>query len=139
MQTVFPERARVREVLKSGRTNPNHEDETSRRQFTRVYHLGEVAVCQLMYCNTLGISLQTVTTALKKKGVVVATTDQRGGNNKRHTDGRDHIRTHIKLFPIKDTHYCRKETNRQYLHERLSVAIMYKLYQKWCDENNIRE
>ena len=136
VQTIFPERGRTRERLKSGRANPNYE-ETSRRQLTRLYHLGEVKVCQVMYCNTLGISFQTVTTALLKKGVLVAKKDRRGGNRRKHTDGRENIRRHIKLFPIKDSHYCRKQTLRQYLHERLSVAIMYKLYQKWCERNKI--
>ena len=63
-------------------------------------------------------------------------TGKRRGNNKKRINERELIREHIRLFPTKDTHYCRKDTKKRYLHERLSVHTMYKMYVVWCQEKN---
>ena len=69
------------------------ESENSRRDFTRTYELNGQRVCKVMYCNTLAITDQTITTALKKKEAMksqsVCSKDQRGGNNKKWVEGRE--------------------------------------------------
>ena len=64
--------------------------------------------------------------------------DRRGGNNPKRTDEREQIIEHIKLFPVKNTHYCRKDTNKRYLHEKLTIGKMHKLYEKWCKKKGIQ-
>ena len=41
--------------------------ETSRRNYTRTYYINGEKVCRVMFCNTLSISAQTITTAFEKK------------------------------------------------------------------------
>ncbi|XP_031355412.1 uncharacterized protein LOC116179702 [Photinus pyralis] len=43
---------------------------------------------------------------------------------------------HIKRFPVIESHYCRRTTKRKYLEPNLSVAKMYNLYVKDCEEKN---
>ena len=139
VKQIPTERSRVRKVLKDGTKNVQGMEEGSRRTLSRVYYLGEVKVCKKMYLNTLQISMQTIDTAFKKQGSVVVTMkDNRGGNNPKKENERELIRKHIKLFPIKDSHYCRKHNYRRYLHEKLSVAKMYKLYKVWIEKQGLK-
>ena len=39
------------------------------------------------------------------------------------------IRQHIESFTPMESHYCRKQTDRKYLPENLSLRKMYRLYQ----------
>ena len=138
VKQVPVERSRVCETLKDGSVNRKAE-EGSRRTLTRHHFLGEVKVCKTMYLNTFKISMQTVDTAFQKQGTVaVNQRDQRGGNNKKRGEERELIREHIRRFPVKDTHYCRKHTNKKYLHEKLSVSKMYQLYKVWMLQKGIR-
>ena len=100
-------------------------------------NINGVPVCRVMFEKTLGISGQVMKTVLEKSDThgVVTKGDLRGGpgNRKSH---RENVIAHIKLFPTRDSHYCRRETNTRYLHEGLSLKEMYKLYTKWCSEKS---
>ena len=125
-------------VVKSLKGRCTTYEADSRRDYTLTYFIGETQVCKNMFLATLGISEQIVRTAFAKCGDRVTATceaDKRGGNRKRKINEREIIKEHIRMFPTKDSHYCRKQTNKRYLHERLSVSKMYKLYVKWCQEN----
>ena len=77
---------------------------------------------------------KVVETALHKRDSVCAKKDDQGGNRKCKQKERDEPREHIKMFPTKHSHYCGKNTNEMFLHERLTTEIMYKLYVTWCKE-----
>lgn len=48
----------------------------------------------------------------------------------------DDDKQHISMFPKVESHYCRKNSNREYLEENLSYAVMYRLYQEWARGND---
>jgi hypothetical protein len=55
-------------------------------------------------------------------------TDKRGKHtpaNKTSDETLDSIRQHIMSFPIMDNHYKRKDTNRKFLQQDLSITKMY--------------
>ena len=54
--------------------------------------------------------------------------------NKTDDSKRDAVKEHIKSFPTVESHYCRKDTQRQYLDSKLSVNKMYDLYVKKCED-----
>ena len=49
----------------------------------------------------------------------------------------DSIRQHIMSFPIMDSHYKRKDTNRKFLQQDLSITKMYDLYKANCTAEEI--
>lgn len=125
---------------------PNKEmpTETSTRNQSRIYKIAnkneKVQVCQTMFCNTLNISKQLVYTDLKKerKGDPQLI-DKRGTSSKRPraideriTEG---VKEHINMFPKVESHFCRRDSAREYLEGNLNYAVMYRLYVKWTEEN----
>ena len=55
---------------------------------------------------------------------------------KPNTTMRAMIEEHIELFPCVDSHYCRQESQRQYLASDLSISKMYNLFQEWAPEHH---
>jgi hypothetical protein len=97
----------------------------------------EVQVCQKMFINTLGISYQTVRTAVSKKmsNTGAVPDDKRG---KKSTPSlvstviRQSIIDHINKFPRVESHYCRKHSKAKYLDEHLDRAKMHRMYVLEC-------
>ena len=69
----------------------------------------------------------------------MAPSDGHGRNILKCTDEREKIIKHIKHFPVKATQYWRKGTNKRYLHEKLTIGKMHKLYEKWCEEKGYKD
>lgn len=116
---------------------------SSRRKESRVYCLPsnntQVQVCQGFFLATLHISEDIVATALKGKLTGnIAPQPQQGKQINRQEIDRDVIRDHIQSFPKVASHYCRKDTNFEYLSEGLNLARMYNLYTQYCAENNMK-
>lgn len=120
----------------------------SRRQFSRKYFLTginniQIEVCQVMFMNTLNISLKKIRVTMAKKkitGAGICLTDGRGhhSNHPKTSDqDKNNIRDHIKMFPFKESHYSRNKTNKKYfLNPDLSISRMYDLYKNHCTENH---
>ena len=105
---------------------------------TSKYSIRGKRVCKVMYLNTLGVTDQCLTTAFKKnvgRKSSTSTVDLRGGNHKKRVSEKELIKEHIKLVPVKDSHYCRKDSNKKLLHEQLTISKMYNLYKEWCANN----
>jgi hypothetical protein len=49
-------------------------------------------------------------------------------HNKTPTQDRDIVRQHIESFPTMESHYTRKDSNKQYLSCDLSIRKMVDLY-----------
>jgi hypothetical protein len=67
-------------------------------------------------------------------------TDKRGKHtpaNKTSDETLDSIRQHIMSFPIMDSHYKRKDTNRKCLQHDLSITKMYDLFKAKCTAEEI--
>lgn len=99
-----------------------------------------VTVCKKMFLQTLNINDRTVFTALMKQETQTIT-DLRGRHtnrqNKIHQDTTESVINHINLFPRKESHYLRKQTQREYLDEKLNCAKMYRLYVEWMKDNPV--
>jgi hypothetical protein len=46
------------------------------------------------------------------------------------------VMNHINSFPRVPSHYCRKDSTREYLGSELNLAIMYRLYVAKCQEED---
>lgn len=125
--------------------NPGTE---SRRKFSRKYYFkikhDEIKVCKFMFLNTLNISESWLTTALAKmqsSGAVIS--DERGKHKNRPAtikqEIKDSVRNHIKMFPTVPSHYTRKDSQKKYLEEGLSIQKLFRLYTDFCNENKIIE
>lgn len=79
-----------------------------------------------MFLHTFDVSIKTVKSALTKNSP-----DKRGKHSNRRRLNQvllDSVKTHIKRFPVVESHYCRVDTRRKYLNEDLNVAQMHRLY-----------
>ncbi|CAG9839576.1 unnamed protein product [Diabrotica balteata] len=124
------------------------EDGISRRKFTRNYFLTtdenqSIEICQAMYLQTFDLTLKKVRIIVEKKRASqsnICPMDGRGKHfkhSKIQTDRKDVIRKHINSFPAYNSHYSRERTSKKYLSPDLSVAEIYRLYCKYCRNNNI--
>ena len=124
-------------VIAKQRTRKRKEESDQEKHGTVKRFIDNQEVCKTMFQNTLGISQQVLKTVLCKRdenGVIE--NDQRGKTGTKPSSKEDVIR-HIKLFPVKDTHYCRSGTERRWLHEDLNLPKMQNLYIKWSTEQNL--
>ena len=95
----------------------------------------KIRVCKRFFLMTLDISDQTVNGPLKKQRqrLVQSATDGRGkhtAHNKTPDSDLQTVRAHIQSFPALESHYCRKDSKRQYLESNLNIKQMYRLYEK---------
>lgn len=125
--------------LKRKKTAVNKEN--SKRANTIKWRLPvsieKIRVCKTFFLETLDISDQMVITANKKAlSIGICSTDKRGKHkNRPHSislQKKQFVREHIKSFPTVDSHYCRKDSQKQYLSPELSVSKMYRLYVEKC-------
>lgn len=128
-------------------TSPfSSEDESetapSRRKKTFFYHLPSEGgkrekVCQTFFLNTLGISHQIVKTVAKKTTLPAQTVqeDQRGLTHYSRVSEKTKqlIKDHISSFEKVESHYCRKQSSKEYLSPNLNLSKMYVLYLKHCE------
>lgn len=124
----------VRQISKKSTTTTKIE---SRRQKTNIFYLpmkgSTVKICQKLFLNTLGITEKIMRTALEKlqdTGVILK--DRRGGRCKAAVEidqaNRKLIENHINRFPRVESHYCRSNTSREYLHSDLTIKKMYAMF-----------
>ena len=61
---------------------------------------------------------------------MVIAPDQRGKNKKKTISPEiiESVKEHINLFPRVPAHYCRKDTEMEYLDSDLNVRLMHKFY-----------
>ena len=117
-----------------------------------------VPVCKKMFMNTLDITDIVFLLAHKKdrEGIMgvelheeVTEEDEGACANKRLTVLEDNkfrrpknkqmrclIENHIELFPVIDSHYCRRRSKRQYLATDLSITKMYELFCEWSKDEH---
>ncbi|VDH95527.1 Hypothetical predicted protein [Mytilus galloprovincialis] len=99
--------------------SPSKKRKQVARTFTFIVEGQSVRVCKMFFTATLGISRKTIETALKKKqNNSSPISDKRGkhsAHNRTPTEDLNIIRAHIEAFPVVESHYTRKDTNRKYL------------------------
>lgn len=123
----------------------NDKRKTS-REFVLCNSSGEKnRVCLKFFCATFSISHRVVEICMKKvskTGVYVGHDGRSEINLKRYNSTSDDIKNHVKMhidsFPRVESHYCRKDTKKQYLAPDLNLSLMYRLYRdEYCKNNNI--
>ncbi|GFO30298.1 lish domain-containing [Plakobranchus ocellatus] len=83
------------------------------------------------FLHTLAINEQMVSIALDKHDEdPIIQVVNRGGNHIHQENEEKYIRNHTESFPVMDSPYCRKNTNRQYLRGHLNVSMMHRLYEE---------
>lgn len=129
----------IKVINKKRRTKSTDE---SRRQLTYEYFLplndDMIQVCKSSFMNVLDVGPKVIEYTMKRDKIY-DTKDRRGHHKKIEISkaARDSIRKHIDRFQRVDSHYCRGNTERQYLDKGLSVKKMYRMYVEDCDKNNI--
>lgn len=133
----------VRSINVKKRTVIIHDDSEARRHCSNNYFLPkctkeEVQVCQTMFLNTLGITVQTVRTALKKREGKFGTVspNKMGKASKKTQQSKDidkGILEHITRFPTVESHYCRKNSKARFLDKNLNKRKMHSMYVIECE------
>ena len=116
-----------------------------KRKVSYKYHLidgsnNKIQVCRDFFCKTFAVSKKKVYTAmaLKIHGVFRGS-DMRGKHepvNKTPADTLQFVRSHIESFPKVESHYCRKNSCKEYLDQSLNITKMYQLYTQECGKEN---
>lgn len=85
------------------------------------------------------ISNRPVNTAFKgQRNRTFVKNDKRGKKlpaNKTKADDVDTVKQHIQMFPTMGSHYCRGNSQKQYLDCKLSINRIDALYEEFCRDN----
>lgn len=143
---IQEQRAYIRRMVRTQPTQRcrSERSESSTKNKSRIWSftLGAQTfrVCKTFFLQTLDISAKFSTFALD--GVSTSTgvqkKDSRGKHNNRRSriseEEKSFIRTHINSFPRVDSHYCRRDSRRQYLGGHLSISKLYHEYILKCKD-----
>lgn len=131
--------ANVKKVpCKRKRTKAVH----SRKPYNFNYYFNfmqeDVSVCQQFFNNTLNVSEGRVYYYFSKnkdKPTITPSAPRHGKHPKKtlSNEQKQEIRDHINKFPVVESHYCRHNTNKNYLYQGLNLATMYRLYVEESD------
>jgi len=96
-----------------------------------------VHVCKTFFMHTLSVSDRMILSTMNK-----LTTDGRLLTEARKCPDvrrvavniRNDVKSHIGKFPTVSSHYCRKNSSREYLSPGLSLSKMYQLYVDECQQ-----
>lgn len=130
-----------RTTTKSTKARHTTEQEVARRFFSFTYNFDidgrGIRVCKKFYLNTLCISQQRINYFYAAKCNLTGTTqpDKRGVIPSRSVEDteKQRIKDHIASFPTIPSHYCRKDTDRNFLSSDLTMKRMYELYTEDCE------
>lgn len=143
LQSLQLQREFICRHVTSNPTVEKRAGEDSRRQETHTYHLTirkqRMKVCKRFFLATLAISEKVARTAIGKlTDVGTVELDQRGGrvetNQMRDTIIRQLVESHINRFPRIESHFCRQNTDREYLSSDLTLTKMHRMFGK--DQSN---
>jgi hypothetical protein len=112
---------------------------SSKRSKALIYNLScnneIIKVCKTMFLQTLSISNMWVVSAFKKNEESELLLDNRGRHNNRphalNKATKNSVIEHINMFPKKESHYVRKNSQKEYLDENLNMVKMFRLYSIW--------
>ena len=126
-------------VLEKKDVKSHCSDATRQKGSSITYYLmkdnQKVRVCREYFCSTLCISRNLVDKTMKySNDRYFEREDNRGKHQNRKKipeDEKHMVRTHINSFPRVESHYTRKDSNREYLVSDIkSVAQMHRLYEE---------
>lgn len=133
-----------RHIKKRSRTGANNN-----RKYSYFYYLGtqsetRLRVCKEFFFKTLDISQRRIywffehaydeQTGIGRSPVKGSKTISNIENYR-----KDKVRQHINSFNRVPSHYCRKDSSKEYLEATLTLAEMYRLYKETNTENPVTE
>lgn len=114
---------------------------TVSRQFHFTIQEKRVRVCREFFLRTLDIGKKTIELSMSKKVLgAFSSTDKRGKQCSANTtpdEITNSVKEHIKSFPTMESHYCRKDSKKQYLSQDLNIRKMWMLYQHGRKSKNL--
>lgn len=123
--------------------NRSRIEDKSRPRTTILYYLEDTQVCQTMFLNNYNISKKVVRTAIEKRAqgnlVTEDMREKKQNNVKYDEETVNIIKSHIKSFPVMESHYSRESSKGQYLACNLNVRKMYELIIKEHSDIKIEE
>ncbi|KAI4469687.1 dna-directed rna polymerases i ii and iii subunit rpabc2 [Holotrichia oblita] len=133
VESHVPERRRERV---NNETRPRLD---SKEYFFSV-NSNKIRVCKDFFLKTLCICKEVVDYAFANKGELGMFTgeDNRGKKepyNKTPAADIDKVKQHIESFPVMESHYVRKSTQRKYLDCKLNITKMHSLYLELCEKD----
>ena len=121
--------------------------EDSRRNQSIKYFLpnndgSKINVCKRLFLDTFNVSERVILYGISKvNNERILPSDNRGGRreNQKTSDAdlRSSIIEHINRFPRVPSHYCRKDSDKEYLHSDLTLQIMYNMYKSSGKQGSI--
>ena len=132
--TSMSAKSRVRRAA-----NPNHKKNTYTYCFKKSGQ--KIRVCKEFYLFTLNISEKRVRNYHSTKNEMTGVpSDYRRGktpSNAIDKSVKDKVREHISSIPRVESHYCRRESNKEYVAGNLSIQLCYEKYVAKCVEENL--
>lgn len=124
----------------------SYKKEDSRRSVNFGYYFQtpdgqKTRVCKVFFCDTLDISSTTLTTIRNKMRDTGIVEEDKRGKHKKHIKLEEVVRQgvidHINSFSRIESHYCRSQTQREFIDGGLSISQMYVLYTEYCKEKQL--
>lgn len=130
---------------------------STRRSHSREYFLiksdnKEYRVCQKMFFNTLGLNEKMVRIWLKSKlsfgffehpddvKAKILMKRRQGEKYQENQDRKLYLQDFLIKFPKLESHYCRKDTEKEYLQtEHRTLTDVYKDYLQFCALDNVKK
>lgn len=114
-------------------------NDNTKKEFSRLYTIGKIAVCRDMFVYSYGISPKRVSNALSKirSDSLIDKRGKAGGSNKISNHQLQGVVIHIKKIPKYKSHYLRAKTDREFLPVNMTIQVMYDLYKIETPENHV--
>jgi hypothetical protein len=100
-------------------------------------------VCKSFFCSTIDIGKSAAPVMLAHRYISSVGTfsgqDNRGKHapwNKTPDSKTALVHEHLNLIPKTASHYCRKDSRRQYIDPQLTVPRLFELYLDWLKEKS---
>ncbi|CAH1974168.1 unnamed protein product [Acanthoscelides obtectus] len=125
-----------------------YEKADSCRRLNNAFYLGignegRIRVCKYFFISTLGINSRVIRTVVMKQENVCSgmlKVDLRG-KHKSHVTVPDElkngVRQHIISIPRIESHYCRSQTQKEYIEGGKTISQLYTHYKKTCTDQNL--
>ena len=100
-------------------------------------------VCKMFFKSTLAITDRPIRTVIQKQTLIttkgIITPENRGKHYHHYhidNDVKNGVRMHINSVPRIESHYCRKDSSREYIEGGKTVAQLHRDYVAICKESN---
>ena len=130
--------------VKRKKNNPLTKNKnTSREYFLNKSDGKRQRVCQKFFCATFSITHRVIEKcfeSISETGLFVGY-DKRTDSkpyNKTEEKSEQLVKEHINSFARIESHYCRRDSKKEYLPSNLNLSLIYRSYKDFCSTRNAR-